>query len=329
MSTFPGSPKVLKGAIVGVNVLNPLASVVVFQYNPDTLTRTLRARPPAASGDKSEALRLVGPPDETITLDVEIDAADQLERRRRGRRAARHLPRALARSSCCSTRSRRSSIANEVLTPLGMIEVIPPEAPLTLFVWGLEARPAGAPHRASRITEEAFDPSLNPIRAKVSLGLDVLNYDDLGLLSVGGALFLAHQIVKEVMATIDGGTPATPVRGRASSTLGDADDVRADQPLRDRRDRDARACSTPTGNARAIALQAPPLRPAGRPGRRRSSSTASRRASGSTRHRALRRRPDAVLALCDANEVLRPERARGEIGRVDHDRDAAAARREC
>jgi hypothetical protein len=39
MSSFPGSPRLVKGAIVGVDPFNPLASVVVFQYNP-TMTRT-------------------------------------------------------------------------------------------------------------------------------------------------------------------------------------------------------------------------------------------------------------------------------------------------
>jgi hypothetical protein len=64
------------------------------------------------------------------------------------------------------------------------------------------------------ITEEAFDPNLNPIRAKVNLGLRVLNYQDLGLLSVGGALFMAHQVMKEVMATISGaGNVASAVSG--------------------------------------------------------------------------------------------------------------------
>ena len=51
------------------------------------------------------------------------------------------------------------------------------------------------------ITEQAFDPNLNPILAKVSLGMRVLNYMDLGLYSVGGALFMVHQVLKEVMAT--------------------------------------------------------------------------------------------------------------------------------
>ena len=80
MSTFPGSPRLIKGAIIGADASNPLASVIVFQYNPDTMTRRLEARTSGGeSGDRSEALRLVGPPKETITISIEVDATDQLE----------------------------------------------------------------------------------------------------------------------------------------------------------------------------------------------------------------------------------------------------------
>jgi hypothetical protein len=94
-------------------------------------------------------------------------------------------------------------IANEALQLAGVIEIIPAEAPLTFFVWGIKRI---LPVRITEmtITEEAFDQDLNPIRAKVSLGLRVLNYQDLGLMSVGGALFMAHQVIKEAMATING-----------------------------------------------------------------------------------------------------------------------------
>ena len=37
-----------EGALIGLDPANPLASVVVFQYNPDEMTRTLQAR--AATG---------------------------------------------------------------------------------------------------------------------------------------------------------------------------------------------------------------------------------------------------------------------------------------
>src|SRR6266487_1676290 len=79
MTTFPGSPRLIKGALVGVDTLNPLSSVVVFQYNPDTMTRRLEARAVTQEGDRGEAMRLTGAPKETITLSIEIDVTDQLE----------------------------------------------------------------------------------------------------------------------------------------------------------------------------------------------------------------------------------------------------------
>ncbi len=198
MSSFPGSPKLIKGAIVGVSVIDPLSSVVIFQYNPDTLTRTIRVSAAGHEGDKSEALRLKGPPDETVRLDVEIDAIDQLEQ---GDEAAEQLgvyP-ALSRLELLLYPSSTTVIANEVLAAAGVIEVVAPEAPLTLLVWGPK-RVLPVRMNGFTISEEAFDPNLNPIRAKVSLDLMVLNYHDLGLVSVGGALFMAHQIVKETLA---------------------------------------------------------------------------------------------------------------------------------
>jgi len=208
MTTFPGSPRLQKGAIIGVDPLNPLASVVVFQYNPAELTRTLTARTSGSDADKGEALRLKGPPEETIKLDVEIDAADQLEK---GQAPATTMGIYPVLSSLEMLLYPKSSqvIANEVLARLGVIEVIPPEAPLTLFVWGAKR---ALPVRLTEfsITEEAFDPDLNPLRAKVSLGLRVLSYHDLGLLSPGGALFMAHQAAKEVLATISSADTLAP-----------------------------------------------------------------------------------------------------------------------
>jgi hypothetical protein len=70
------------------------------------------------------------------------------------------------------------------------------------------------------ITEQAYDPALNPIQAKVSLSLRVLNYDDLGLLSAGGALFMAQQIAKEVMATVNSVSSLGSFSAAASIQLG-------------------------------------------------------------------------------------------------------------
>lgn len=201
MTTFPNSPRLMKGAIVGVDIFNPVASVILFQYNPDTLTRTLQAQTMGGEGgDRSEVLRLKGAPVETIKLEVEIDATDQLEK---GEGTAVNMgvyPQLSALEMLLYPKSAMV-IANTALLAVGTIEVIPPMAPFTVFVWGPKRV---LPVRLTdfSITEEAHDVNLNPIRAKVSLGLRVLSYNDLPLSHPGYGLFLAHQVVKETMATI-------------------------------------------------------------------------------------------------------------------------------
>jgi len=215
MTTFPRSPRVQRGAIIGLDPFNPVASIVVFQYNPESMTRTLSARSMGGEGDPSEAFRLKGPPEETIDLSIDIDATDQLETASFPATAMGVSP-ALASLEMLLYPKSALVVANAVLTAAGMVEILPPEAPLTLFAWGPTRI---LPVRLTRITitEEAYDPNLNPIRAKVALGLRVLSYYDLGLLSVGGSLFMAHQVIKEVMATIGGvGTIAGSISASAS-----------------------------------------------------------------------------------------------------------------
>jgi hypothetical protein len=198
MSTFPGSPRLLKGALIGVDPLNPLGAVVVFQYNPDTMTRKLEPRAVAAEGDRGEAFRLTGAPKETITLGIEIDATDQLEQANPLAIATGIYPTLAALEIMLYPKSAVVLI-NSALSVVGTIEVIPAEAPMTLFVWGPQ-RVLPVRVTSFSITEEAHDQLLNPIRAKVELSLAVLSYQDLPLLSAGRVMFLAHHIVKEVMA---------------------------------------------------------------------------------------------------------------------------------
>jgi len=201
MTTFPGSPRLQRGAIVGIDAFNPVASVILFQYNPDTLTRTLEAQSVGGQGgDRSEALRLKGAPVENIKLEVEIDATDQLEEARGTAVSMGIYPQLSALEMLIYPRSSLV-LANTALLAAGTIEVIPPTAPFTLFVWGPKRV---LPVRLTdfSITEEAYDTNLNPIRAKVSLGLRVLSYNDLPRSHPGYSLFLSHQVIKEAMATI-------------------------------------------------------------------------------------------------------------------------------
>jgi len=200
MTTFPGSPRVQKGAIVGIDIFNPLASVIIFQYNPDTLTRTLQAQTTTGEAGRSEALRLKGAPVETIKLDVEVDATDQLEKADPVATGMGIYPQLAALEMLLYPKSSLV-IANTILMAVGTIEVIPPEAPFTLFIWGPK-RVLPVRLTSFTITEEAHDPSLNPIRAKVSLELRVLSYSDFSVTHPGYALFLSHQIIKETLAVI-------------------------------------------------------------------------------------------------------------------------------
>src|SRR6266496_6364975 len=201
MTTFPNSPRLLKGALIGFDPANPLASVVVFQYNPDTMTRRLEARSSGGGegSDRSEAFRLTGPPKETITLNIEVDAADQLEQVNPIAVASGVHPPLAALEMLLYPKSL-TVIANAVLAQIGSLEIIPPEAPLTLFVWG-PARVLPVRVTSFSITEEAFDTLLNPMRAKVDLSMQVLSYYDLKITNPGYTIFLAHQVAKEVMAT--------------------------------------------------------------------------------------------------------------------------------
>jgi hypothetical protein len=199
MTSFPGSPRIIKGALIGVDALNPLASVVVFQYNPDTMTRRLEARAVSQEGERSEAMRLTGAPKETITLSIEIDAADQLEQANPLTATLGIHPTLAALETMLYPRVA-SVIANDILSAIGTIEVIPLDGPMILFVWG-PARVLPVRLTSFSITEEAYDTLLNPLRAKVELSLTVLSYSDLSLLSPARALFMAHHIAKEVMAT--------------------------------------------------------------------------------------------------------------------------------
>ena len=185
MSSFPGSPHLLKG---GIALLDPQSAavlrIIALQYNPDTLSRTLQANGIGESGDRSQALRLKGPPVETIKLDAELDATDQLEiADGTATEVGLHPQLAALEVLVYPTSSHLQS--NNSLAAAGTLEIMPTESPLTMFIW---SKNRIVPVRITdfSITEEAFDPALNPIRAKVSLGMRVLSVDDLGFAHRGG-----------------------------------------------------------------------------------------------------------------------------------------------
>jgi hypothetical protein len=195
----PISPRLMKGGIV---TLDPDTGIplgtIALQYNPDTLTRKLQPQAVSEQPDRSEILRLKGPPIETISVAAEIDATDQLAASDATALTLGIQPQ-LAALEMLVYPSSIDLIVNEALTLLGTIEILPMQSPLAVFVWNA-TRITPVRITSLDITEEAFDTNLNPIRAKVSLEMRVLNVNDTGFLNPAGALYMIYQIEKEALA---------------------------------------------------------------------------------------------------------------------------------
>lgn len=199
MTTFPGSPRLLKGALVAFDLPDTTPKVVVFQYNPNTLTRTLQAQTTGGGeGERAAVARFKGAPIETISFQIELDATDELEQAKENA-VEMGIHARLAALEMLLYPPSNTVISNLEQMSLGVLEVVPAMAPFTLFIYGRK-RILPVHVTSFRVTEEAHDVNLNPIRGKVDLGLRVLSYDDLLPDHPGQALFIAHQVAKEAMA---------------------------------------------------------------------------------------------------------------------------------
>ena len=198
--SFPGSPKLVKGGLV---LLDPndgkQRRVIDLQYNPDSVTRTLAPQGAGSDGgDHAEALRLKGPPVETIKLEAEIDATDKLETEKDDV-LQNGLAADLASLETVVYPDSADLEVNRALAFVGTIEILPVLSSLAIFVW---SRNRVVPVRITEfsIVEEAFDVNLNPIRAKISLGMRVLSVNDLTYESFGASVYLAYHKRKESLA---------------------------------------------------------------------------------------------------------------------------------
>ncbi len=192
MTTFPGSPRTLKGGFILMDAEGKrVIRTVGFQYNPDSLTRSLTPRGAKIdAGDRLEGLRLVGPPVETLKFEIEIDATDRLEKPGANPgTVADGIAGDLADLETILSPATADLDAANALALTGTLEVLPLPSPLILLVLGANRT---LPVRITdlSIIEEAFDTQLNPIRARISISLRALSIDDLAFGSKGAALFM-------------------------------------------------------------------------------------------------------------------------------------------
>jgi hypothetical protein len=200
-SEFPNSPRLLKGGIVAYQLPDLLPTIVVFQYNPDEVTRSIKSR--GSGGGRGDANRVNGPPLETLNFTIEIDAADQLEQPAQNGLTVRNgLHPIIAALEKLLYPSYPLVIANEALALLGSAFILGEQAPLALLIWG-PRRVLPIRVQSLSIKEQAFDQRLNPIRASVDLTVDVLTYRDLDVTNPGYWVYLAAFTQKETLAAMN------------------------------------------------------------------------------------------------------------------------------
>jgi len=221
------SPKLLKGALVVYASHDPgaTAKIIPFQYNPEQVSRSLTpsgATTGTTTGTSSanrgqaqqDVLRVQGPPRETFTLSVTLNATDQLEVPEQNQNIVQNgLHAVLGTLEMLLYPTSHQVLQNEALAEGGEVQLNPADLPLVVLVWG---RSRVVPIKVTNfsVTEEAFDLELNPIQAKVELGLQALNYVDLPTSSAGRDIYLSYQRQKETLANqFQAGEEAEPIRG--------------------------------------------------------------------------------------------------------------------
>ena len=211
-ASYPRSPRVLKGGIVAYQLPDLFPTIIVFQYNPDEVSRSIQGRSDSGGG-RGDANRVNGPPQETLSFTVEIDAADQLERPIENLvTVVSGLHPVIASLERLLYPSYPMVIANEALALAGSAFILGEQAPLALLIWGPN-RVLPVQVQSLSIKEEAFDQLLNPIRVKADLSVRVLTYRDLEVSNPGYWVYLASFTKKEAMAALNTFGERTGIQG--------------------------------------------------------------------------------------------------------------------
>jgi hypothetical protein len=188
---YSRSPKLLKGALVELSsrFIGPVPNIIVFQYNPETLTRTLTAWQPSgrrAEGQPAKSAATAQPtdPPESFTLTLELDATDDLEEGDPVTVISGVSDRIAALEMLLYP--QEDSLLGDLVGAIGsalsggaIAAPLPRRSvPIVLFVWG-PGRIVPVRLTSFSVEEQAYSPTLYPIRARVSVGLKVLTPSDL------------------------------------------------------------------------------------------------------------------------------------------------------
>jgi hypothetical protein len=198
----------------GSDFFGPLPNVVIFQFNPETLTRTIQV-PPRPSGAAARETSQAGDPAiEKISLKAQFSAADELGANKFLARTMGVGPRLAALEKMVNPASKLSGLLGAAIDAIGGAlgiggggsdprQVVPREKyPRILFIWG-PFRILPVVIESMSITELQYDFLLNPIQADVTIGLSVIAIDKCSDDIVGKGALEYSNLAKDAQAMLN------------------------------------------------------------------------------------------------------------------------------
>jgi hypothetical protein len=175
----------LKGALIeyGSGLIGPIPNVVIFQFNPESLTRTMKIPPRPTGASGRENTQAGERPLESISFKAQFSAADELNDQKILARTFGVGPRLSALEKMANPSSKIASLMGTAIDAIGgalgsgaapqLTQAIPREKyPKIIFIWGL-TRVLPVVIDSMRITELEYDFVLNPTRAEVDIDVTV------------------------------------------------------------------------------------------------------------------------------------------------------------
>ena len=196
----------------GSDFLGPLPNVVIFQFNPESLSRTIQIPPRPSGGSARETTQAGDPTVEKITLKAQFSAADGMGKNNVLARTMGVGPRLAALEKMVNPASKLNGLVGAAIDAIGSAlgiggggggaprQVIPREKyPRILFLWGpLRVLPVVI--ESMTITELQYDFMLNPIQADVAIGLAVNAIDNCSDDTVGKGALEYSNLAKDAQA---------------------------------------------------------------------------------------------------------------------------------
>jgi hypothetical protein len=213
----------LRGALIEYSgdFLGPIPNLVVFQFNPEQIARTInipqpRAQTPHEQSRPREPASTGVPPTESFTITAHFSAADDLGKGG----AASAIPRVFgigpqlaALEKMVYPKGPLTGLLGKALDAVGSAlsgagpkkpqRPIPRESvPRILFIWGL-TRVLPVKIKNLTLTEQKYDFLLNPVQAEVQIGLEINNLAKTSKDTIGKGALAYSQVAKDAQSILN------------------------------------------------------------------------------------------------------------------------------